>query len=135
MPPGQGAYGVYDRDEAWIEVRFAHGLGGGQFTYVSERAGGGSYLVPRAGEAKKVTRGKFDIIRMLKLYVANGLAYFIASPKNATERYLYCIGLDGKGLKRLSPAKQRGCTVTVYRLMRSGRSIRSQASSRRRSRN
>lgn len=99
-----------DRDEAWIEVRFGFtDWVEDQFTYVSERAGWRQlYLVSRAGEAKKVTRGNFDIIRMLKLDVANGIAYFTASPKNATERYLYRINLDGTGLKRLSPAKQRG---------------------------
>ena len=99
-----------DRDEAWIEVRFGFtDWVEDQFTYVSERAGWRQlYLVPRAGEAKKVTRGNFDIIRMLKLDAANGIAYFTASPKNATERYLYRINLDGTGLKRLSPAKQRG---------------------------
>jgi len=105
------AHTVYtDRDEAWIEVRFGFtGWVEDQFTYVSERAGWRQlYLVSRAGEAKKVTRGKFDIIRMLKLDAANGIAYFTASPKNATERYLYRINLDGTGLKRLSPAKQRG---------------------------
>ena len=105
------AHTVYtDRDEAWIEVRFGFtDWVEDQFTYVSERAGWRQlYLVSRSGEAKEVTRGKFDIIRILKLDGANGLAYFIASPKNATERYLYCIDLDGKGLKRLSPAKQRG---------------------------
>ena len=99
-----------DHDEAWIEVRFGYtDWVDDQFTYVSERAGWRQlYLVSRAGEAKKVTRGKFDIIRMLKLDAANGIAYFTASPKNATERYLYRITLNGKGLKRLSPAKQRG---------------------------
>jgi len=99
-----------DRDEAWIEVRFGFtDWVEDQFTYVSERAGWRQlYLVSRAGEAKKVTRGNFDIIRMLKLDAANGIAYFSASPKNATERYLYRINLDGTGLKRLSPAKQRG---------------------------
>ena len=99
-----------DRDEAWIEVRFGFtDWVEDQFTYVSERAGWRQlYLVSRAGEAKKVTRGNFDIIRMLKLDAANGIAYFTASPKNATERYLYRINLNGKGLKRLSPAKQRG---------------------------
>ena len=99
-----------DRDEAWIEVRFGFtDWVEDQFTYVSERAGWRQlYLVSRVGEAKKVTRGKFDIIRMLKLDAANGIAYFTASPKNATERYLYRINLDGTGLKRLSPAKQRG---------------------------
>ena len=105
------AHTVYtDRDEAWIEVRFGFtDWVEDQFTYVSERAGWRQlYLVSRAGEAKKVTRGNFDIIRMLKLDAANGIAYFTASPKNATERYLYRINLDGTGLKRLSPAKQRG---------------------------
>ena len=105
------AYTVYtDRDEAWIEVRFGFtDWVEDQFTYVSERAGWRQlYLVSRAGEAKKVTRGKFDIIRMLKLDAANGIVYFTASPKNATERYLYRINLDGTELKRLSPAKQRG---------------------------
>ena len=99
-----------DHDEAWIEVRFGFtDWVEDQFTYVSERAGWRQlYLVSRTGEAKKVTRGKFDIIRMLKLDAANGIAYFTASPKNATERYLYRINLDGTGLKRLSPAKQRG---------------------------
>ena len=99
-----------DRDEAWIEVRFGFtDWVEDQFTYVSERAGWRQlYLVSRSGEAKKVTRGNFDIIRMLKLDAANGIAYFTASPKNATERYLYRINLDGTGLKRLSPAKQRG---------------------------
>ena len=58
-----------DRDEAWIEVRFGFtDWVEDQFTYVSERAGWRQlYLVSRAGEAKKVTRGNFDIIRMLKL--------------------------------------------------------------------
>jgi dipeptidyl-peptidase 4 len=105
------AHTVYtDRDEAWIEVRFGFtDWVEDQFTYVSECAGWRQlYLVSRSGEAKKVTRGKFDIIRMLKLDAANGIAYFTASPKNATERYLYRINLDGTGLKRLSPAKQRG---------------------------
>ena len=105
------AHTVYtDRDEAWIEVRFGFtDWVEDQFTYVSERAGWRQlYLVSRAGEARKVTRGKFDIIHMLKLDAANGIAYFTASPKNATERYLYRINLDGTELKRLSPAKQRG---------------------------
>ena len=99
-----------DKDDAWIEVRFGFtDWVNDRFTYVSEREGWRQlYLVSRDGEAKKVTRGKYDIVRMLKVDAENDCAYFMASPKNATERYLYRIGLDGKGLKRLSPAKQRG---------------------------
>jgi len=99
-----------DKDDAWIEVRFGFtDWVDDRFTYVSEREGWRQlYLISRDGDSQKVTRGKYDIVRMLKVDAANNCAYFIASPKNATERYLYRIGLDGKGLKRLSPAKQRG---------------------------
>ena len=102
-----------DKDKAWIEVRFGFTQWiekGKQFTYVSEREGWRQlYLVARDGSnVRKVTIGKYDIIRTLKLDEDKGLLYFIASPDNATERYLYRVGLDGKGLKRLSPADQTG---------------------------
>ena len=102
-----------DEDKAWIEVRFGFTQWikkGKQFTYVSEREGWRQlYLVSRDGKTVlKVTDGKYDIIRTLKVDEAKNLLYFIASPNNATERYLYRIGLNGKGLKRLSPADQTG---------------------------
>ncbi|MDP6903424.1 MAG: S9 family peptidase [Verrucomicrobiota bacterium] len=102
-----------DKDKAWIEVRFGftQWIGKGkQFTYVSEREGWRQlYLVSRDGKkVRKVTEGKYDIIRTLKVDEASNVLYFIASPDNATERYLYRIGLDGKRLKRLSPVDQTG---------------------------
>ncbi len=102
-----------DKDKAWIEVRFGftQWIGKGkQFTYVSEREGWRQlYLVERDGSnVRKVTKGKYDIIRTLKVDETGNQLYFIASPDNATERYLYRIGLDGKGLKRLSAADQTG---------------------------
>ena len=55
-----------DKDDAWIEVRFGFtDWVNDRFTYVSEREGWRQlYLVSRDGEAKKVTRGKYDIVRM-----------------------------------------------------------------------
>ena len=102
-----------DKDKAWIEVRFGftQWVGKGkQFTYVSEREGWRQlYLVARDGSnVRKVTEGKYDIIRALKVDETRNQLYFIASPDNATERYLYRIGLEGKRLKRLSPADQTG---------------------------
>ena len=102
-----------DRDDAWIEVRFGFTKWidkGNQFTYVSEREGWRQiYLVSRGGEAvQKVTGGNYDVIRALKIDEANQWLYFIASPHNATQRYLYRVGLDGKNLIRLSPAEQIG---------------------------
>ncbi len=102
-----------DKDKAWIEVRFGFTQWiekGKQFTYVSEREGWRQfYLVSREDrKVRKVTEGKYDIIRVLKLDEVSKLLYFIASPNNATERYLYQIGLDGKGLKRLTPLGQNG---------------------------
>lgn len=38
-----------------------------------------------------------------------GFAYFLASPDNATQRYLYRSQLDGGGLQRLTPDDEPGC--------------------------
>ena len=102
-----------DEDQAWIEVRFGFTQWiekGKQFTYVSEREGWRQlYFISREDrKVRKVTEGEYDIIRVLKLDEVSQLLYFIASPDNATERYLYQIGLDGKGLKRLTPLGQNG---------------------------
>jgi dipeptidyl-peptidase-4 len=56
-----------------------------------------------------VTTGNFDFINEVGIDTQRGLVYFIASPNNATQRYLYQASLFGKGnVKRLSPADQSG---------------------------
>ncbi len=102
-----------DRDDAWVDVRydFTEWVNDGrQFTFVSERDGWRRvWLVPRNGGAPKpITPAGIDVARALAIDHAKGLLYYIASPDNATQRYLYSVGLDGKGAARLSPANRAG---------------------------
>jgi len=103
---------LVETDEAWVDVHdelfwFDRGR---RFTWVSERDGWRHlYLGSRSGdELKLVTSGRYDVIRLLKVDEKGGWAYFLASPDNPTQRYLYRIGLDGNGLERLTPANQPG---------------------------
>jgi dipeptidyl-peptidase-4 len=57
---------------------------------------------------QRITSGKYDVTRVLAVDEKSRWLYFIASPDNPAQRFLYRIGLDGKGLKRLSLAKQAG---------------------------
>ena len=47
---------------------------------------------------KQITRGEFDVIELLKVNESDGIAYFIASPDEASQRYLYRVNLDGTEL-------------------------------------
>jgi dipeptidyl-peptidase-4 len=102
-----------EKDEAWVDV--GNDLkwldNGKHFTWVSERSGWRHvYLVSRSGEKfKDSTPGEFDVVSVQKIDDTNGWLYYIASPENATQRYLFRQRLDGtsKG-ERLSPANQGG---------------------------
>jgi dipeptidyl-peptidase-4 len=67
-------------------------------------------VVSRDGQKTRlVTTGAFDVISVENVDDASGWLYFIASPENATQRYLYRTKLDGSGkAERLSPASQAG---------------------------
>lgn len=100
-----------ERDDAWLDVRDKLNLhwleGGRKFTWLSERDGWRHlYLVSRSGKKiKLLTPGEFDVISMVGLDEERGLAYYIASPDNPTQRYLYCSPLDGSGkVQRVTPA-------------------------------
>lgn len=102
-----------DTDAAWLDTNDnIHWLKGGKFfTWVSERDGWRHlYRVSRDGkQIQPVTTGNFDFINEVGIDTQRGLVYFIASPNNATQRYLYQASLFGKGsVKRLSPADQSG---------------------------
>ncbi len=104
---------LVDRDEAWVNV--VNDLvwleGGEQFTWVSERDGWRhAYLVSRAGgEVTPITPEPFDVISIQSIDGDGGWLYYIASPDNAGERYLYRRPLDGSGAaERLTPSDQRG---------------------------
>jgi dipeptidyl-peptidase-4 len=97
-----------DRDSAWVDFddHIDWMDGGRDFLVLSERDGWRHlYRVSRAtGDATPVTRGAYDVVSLDAVCQRAGLAYFTASPDNATQRYLYRVRLDGQGdAQRVSP--------------------------------
>lgn len=97
-----------DRDSAWVD--FDDHIDwidqDRDFLVLSERDGWRHlYRVSRAtGDAALVTRGTYDVVSLDAVCQQAGLAYFTASPDNATQRYLYRVRLDGRGdARRVSP--------------------------------
>ena len=102
-----------DTDEAWLETndQVSWLEGNKWFTWQSERNGWRHlYRVSRDGkQILPITQGDFDVVSEEGMDLKKGLVYFIASPDNYTQRYLYQARLFGKGeVKRLSPADQSG---------------------------
>jgi dipeptidyl-peptidase-4 len=102
-----------DQSKTWVdvveEVRWIDK--GKAFLWISERDGWQHvYRVPRAGgDGTVITRFDADVTDVAGLDEENGWLYFLASPGNATQRYLYRSKLDGSGApERVSPADQPG---------------------------
>ena len=96
--------GIARGDVEWIEQ-------GKRFLWASERDGWRHvYSVSRDGsEVKLITPGNYDVISVERVDAANGWMYYLASPENATQRYLYRIRVDGSGKEeRLTPASVAG---------------------------
>ena len=91
-----------DRDDAWVDIHGDDILwldGGKRFLWVSERDGWRhAYVVSRDGASfKLITPGDIDLISIEGMDESSGSLYFIASPDNPTQRYLYRASLDGRG--------------------------------------
>ncbi|MGB2645202.1 MAG: S9 family peptidase [Candidatus Acidiferrum sp.] len=102
-----------DEDRRWVDVN-ASVLWINQrreFLVLSERDGWRHlYRVSRdTGNAELVTRGDFDVVSLDRVSPDEKWAYFIASPGNATQRYLYRMRLDGSAApERITPANEPG---------------------------
>ena len=56
-----------------------------------------------------VTKGEYDVIDLKHINSKEGYVYYLASPDNATQKYLYKTKLNGKGKNELvSPASLKG---------------------------
>jgi dipeptidyl-peptidase-4 len=76
------------------------------FTWTSEKDGWRHlYKVSRNGkEMKLITKGDFDVVNINCIDEKGGYVYYIASPTNFTQRYLYRSRIDGKSAaERVSP--------------------------------
>ena len=111
-----------ETDAAWIDILalwdedYANGgwdwmNNGKEFLWATEKDGWRHlYRISRDGKNETlVTRGNYDVMDICSIDETNGYVYFMASPTNATQKYLYRISLDGKGIAELlSPANQQG---------------------------
>ena len=91
-------------DPAWLDDSDA-------FIWHSERSGWRHiYRVTRDGKTfTDLTPGEFDVIQFVSVDESDGWLYFIASPENVTQRYLYRSRLDGSGpVDRVTPAEFEG---------------------------
>lgn len=98
-----------ETDKAWVDNDNEIEWIGKDFLWRSERSGWRqAYRVSLYGTLKPITKGDFDVIEIKKVDVKGAALYFTASPQNATQRYLYRVGLDGGEPVRLSPSDQAG---------------------------
>lgn len=104
---------VVEKDSAWVEVvdHWDWLDGGKSFLWMSERDGWSHvYRITRDGsKLTLLTPGEFDVASVAAVDEAGGWLYYIASPGNPTQRYLYRTRLDGSGAaERLTPREQAG---------------------------
>jgi dipeptidyl-peptidase-4 len=97
-----------DEDRAWVDVNasvlWIHK--GREFLILSERDGWRHlYRVARdSGKAELVTYGEFDVVSLDRVSPDEKWIYFMASPDNPTQRYLYRARLDGSAApERITP--------------------------------
>jgi dipeptidyl-peptidase 4 len=97
-----------DEDRAWVDLNEEilwlnqHR----EFLVLSERDGWRHlYRVERdTGKTQLVTHGDYDVVGIARMTPDEQFVYFIASPENATQRYLYRVRLDGsQAAERITP--------------------------------
>jgi dipeptidyl-peptidase-4 len=108
-----------ETDDAWIDVKGFWMFGnmewdwtgsGREFIWASEKDGWRHlYKITLDGKETLLTKGDYDVIRINGWDEKNNWLYFIASPVNATQRYLYRTHLNGGGNpERVTPADMSG---------------------------
>ena len=113
-----------DKDEAWVDIIKPFVWDGPSWTWVengksflwnSEKDGWMHiYKVSRDGKNEQLlTKGNFDA-DMTAYDAIGGNIYFIASPYDATQKYLYRINLNNTDTVRVTPAVYEG--TNFYRL-------------------
>jgi dipeptidyl-peptidase-4 len=106
---------VTEKDDAWVDVQMPKMRwleNGKRFLWISERDGWQHvYNVSRDGsQTKLITPGNFDVLSIQAVDEAGGWLYYIASPDNPAQRYLFRTRLDGSGgtPEKITPEAQKG---------------------------
>ncbi|MEX2186847.1 MAG: S9 family peptidase [Pirellulales bacterium] len=117
--PGGIRTAFTETDEAWVDnenTAFRFIDDGRKLVWLSERDGWRrAYAVALAdGKAEAITPAGVDAIAIeavdedRDVGQGGGWLYYLASPDNATEKYLFRAKLDGSAAERVTPAEQRG---------------------------
>lgn len=121
-PATGAANAIYgETDKAWIDVKSRWNRDdpsgwewldkGNAFVWVSEKDGW-RHLYRVGIDGKKemlLTPGSYDIATINRIDEATNQIYFIASPQNTNQQYLYRTRLDGKGkAERVTPTELAG---------------------------
>jgi len=98
-----------ETDKAWIDAgeEWKWLNNNKEFIWVSEKDGWKHYYrISKDGKSQTlINKGNYDVIESLLIDEKNNQFYFIASPNNATQKYLYKTKLDGKGkLEMVTPS-------------------------------
>ena len=112
---------LVDRDSAWIDIYDDHVQWGpgpslhwtadrSKFIWVTEKDGWRhAWMVDRTGKMELVTKGAYDVMKIVHIDMAGGWLYFHASPTSGTQMFLWRTRVDGSGeAERLTPAAARG---------------------------
>lgn len=113
-----------ETDEAWVDlfqpgntyaIDYANGFNflkeTNSILWASEKDGWRHlYRVSLGGKPEiQITKGAYDVIDLKYINAKEGAVYFLASPDNATQKYLFKTKLDGKGeAELLSPEGLKG---------------------------
>jgi len=98
-----------ETDKAWVDAgeEWQWINNGKEFIWMSEKDGWRHYYrISRDGKKQTlINKGAYDVIESSLVDEKNNTFYFIASPANATQKYLYKTKLDGSGkLERVTPS-------------------------------
>ena len=103
---------LVEKDRAWVENHneFRWIDKEQKLLWLSERDGWQHlYSVSRDGtKISQLTRGAFDVLHIEAIDDKEGWLYYLASPENPTQRYLYRVSLKGGAAERVTPADWNG---------------------------
>ncbi|UCA60667.1 S9 family peptidase [Chryseobacterium rhizoplanae] len=108
-----------ETDAAWIDIKSRWNdndpsgwdwiNNGKEFLWLSEKDGWRHiYKIDMSGKETLLTKDAFDVIKPEFFDVPNKQIYFLASPGNATQKYLYKVSMQGGKAQRLTPESYTG---------------------------
>lgn len=100
-----------DKETAWLEVvdDFQYLKDNKSFTWVSEKSGWKASYIIKDNVERRITPAGLDMVQVTLIDEQNNWLYYIASPMDATQRYLYRVNIEGDGNAELvSPRNMAG---------------------------